>query len=441
MFWLRQDRSIQRIAALCTSSFEPMFAWKLDGAIEFWNAGAERLYGFSALETIGRFRQHILKTRASLAFENMRNALESAKIWSGELHQFRKDGCEVIVDSRVQRFADGTVLEINRDITERRKCEAALHESERLSRLLASIVESSSDAIVSKNLDGVILSWNKAAEHVFGFTAEEAIGQPITMVIPRDRHSEERDILTKIRRGERVDPFETVRQRKDGRLINISLTVSPVRDANGRIIGASKVARDITESKRDQEKIAVLAREAEHRSRNVLATVQAAVKLSRADTVDGLKEAISGRIHAIASVHSLFAESRWIGADISTIAEQELAPYTERDKRQIHISGDPLLLDPNSAQAVAVTLHELATNAAKYGSLSVAKGQIDLQWQQTPDRRVHLLWKEVGGPAVQTPAHRGFGSRIIEQMIAQLNGEARFDWRLEGLLCEIAFPV
>lgn len=441
MFWLRQDRATHRVAALCASSFEPMFAWKPNGAIDFWNAGAERLYGFTASETIGRFRQQILKTKASRPFENMRATLGSTGIWSGELHQVRKDGREIIVDSRVQRFADGTFLEINRDVTERRKSEIAIYESEHASRWLASIVESSNDAIVSKNLDGIILSWNKAAEQVFGFTAKEAVGQPITIVIPKDRLNEEREILTRIRRGELVDHFETIRQRKDGHLIHISLTVSPVKDTDGRIIGASKVARDISVLKRDQEKIAILAREAEHRSRNVLATVQAAVKLSRADTVDGLKDAISGRIHAIANVHSLFAESRWIGADISTIAKRELAPYFERNKDQIHISGDPILLEPNAAQAVAVALHELATNAAKYGSLSVAKGKIDLQWRQKPDRKLHLLWKEVGGPAVQTPTHRGFGSRIIEQMIVQLNGEARFDWQPEGLLCRICFPA
>jgi len=333
-----------------------------------------------------------------------------------------------------------SLSQADRDVAERKRLESALYESDSRLRWLASIVEFSHDAIVSKNLDGIILSWNKGAEYVFGYTAEEAIGQPITIVIPQDRQNEERDILTRIRRGERVDHFETIRQRKDGHLIHISLTVSPVKDVKGNIIGASKVARDITQSKCDQERIAVLAREAEHRSRNVLATVQAAVKLSRADTVDGLKDAISGRVHAIANVHSLFAESRWIGADLLTIAKQELAPYLERSEFEIKIQGEPVLFEPNSAQALAVTLHELATNAAKYGSFSVAKGVICLHWKYTTEGGIYLVWKEEGGPPVQMPTRRGFGSRIIEQMIAQLNGVTRLDWRPEGLVCEITFP-
>ena len=194
-------------------------------------------------------------------------------------------------------------------------------------RWQASIVESSDDAIVSKNLDGVITSWNRGAERVFGYTAAEAVGQPITIVIPQDRQDEERTILTRIRRGKRVDRFETVRRRQHGSLIVVSLTISPVRNAEGKVVGASKIARDITEQKRSQEQIATLAREAEHRSKNLLANVQAIVNLSQASDLDDLKRVIEGRIKALANVHSLFVEARWIGAELSAVATQELAPY------------------------------------------------------------------------------------------------------------------
>src|ERR1700756_3141691 len=126
-----------------------------------------------------------------------------------------------------------------------REIEAALRESEQRLRWLASIIDYSDDAIVSKNLDGIIRSWNSGAERIFGYTASDAVGQPITLVIPQDRQSEEREILTRIRRGERIDHFETVRQHKHGSLIVVSLTVSPVRDANDKIVGASKIARGI----------------------------------------------------------------------------------------------------------------------------------------------------------------------------------------------------
>ena len=294
---------------------------------------------------------------------------------------------------------------------------------------------------MSKNLDGVITSWNKGAERVFGYTAEEVIGKPITIVIPQDRQNEELAILTRIRRGERIDHFETIRQRKHGSLIVVSLTVSPVRNAEGRIVGASKIARDITEQKRSQEQIAALAREAEHRSKNLLANVSAIVKLSQANAPEDLKKAIEGRIQALANVHSLFVDTRWIGAELSSIATQELEPYSATARNRVRIDGPQVLLEPTAAQAVAVTLHELATNAAKYGSLSVADGQVDLKWSQEADGRLNLRWTETGGPALQAPTRKGFGRRIIEQMIAQLAGTAHFDWRAEGLVCEIALRV
>jgi PAS domain S-box-containing protein len=344
----------------------------------------------------------------------------------------------------LDRQANGTVhrlINVATDITERKRVEAALGESEKRLRWLASIVESSDDAIVSKNLDGTITSWNRGAERIFGYTAEEAIGQPITIVIPKDRQDEERTILSRIRRGERIDHFETIRQRKHGSLIAISLTVSPVKNAEGKIIGASKIARDITEQKRSREQISTLAREAEHRSKNLLATVQATVQLSQADTPEGLKRAIEGRILALANVHSLFVETRWIGAELSTIATQELSPYSEKDVWRVQIDGPQVLLEPNAAQVVAITLHELATNAAKYGTLSVPNGHISLKWTHNADGRLVLRWTETGGPVVKIPTHRGFGTRIIERMIGQLKGKARFDWHAEGLVCEITLQV
>ena len=431
----------ERLANLLTLSYEPMLAWRLDGPIEFWNAGAERLYGYTPEEAIGRESHALLQTRFAAGLSVLISELRSAHQWSGELHHTCKDGREVTVDSRMQLLGDGTVLEVNRDVTKHKQIESALRESEQRLRFLASIVESSDDAIVSKNLDGVITSWNKGAERIFGYVAEEAIGRPITIVIPQERLSEEVDILARIRRGERIDHFETIRQRKHGSRIVVSLTVSPVKNAEGRIVGASKIARDITEQKRSQDMIATLAREAEHRSKNLLANVQATVNLSQADTPEGLKQAIEGRIQALANVHSLFVETRWTGAELSTIASRELAPYAERAEGRVIINGPELLLEPNTAQAIAVTLHELATNAAKYGALSVANGRVALNWSHQADEPLRLHWSETGGPAVTAPARKGFGTRIIERMIAQLKGTTNFDWRPEGLVCEITVQV
>lgn len=438
-FVIQMERdSAEHLANLLTLSYEPMLAWKLDGAIDFWNAGAERLYGFASGEAVGTVSHTLLQTKFPIEITEVRSQLRNERRWSGELRHTCKDGHEVIVDSRMQLLGDNTVLEVNRDVTGRKQIEAALRESENRLRWLASIVESSDDAIVSKNLDGIITSWNSGAEHIFGFTAEQAIGQPITIVIPQDRQDEERTILTRIRRGERIEHFETVRQRRHGSLIVVSLTVSPIKNAEGKIIGASKIARDITEQKRSQEQIATLAREAEHRSKNLLATVQATVTLSHADTPEGLKHAIEGRIRALANVHSLFVQTRWIGAELSTVATQELAPYSKEAETRVRIDGPQVLLRPDTAQVITVILHELATNAAKYGALSAAEGQVDLKWSHEADGRLILRWTEMGGPEVQTPTRQGFGTRVIEGMVRQFEGKACFDWRAQGLVCEIA---
>ena len=276
---------------------------------------------------------------------------------------------------------------------------------------------------------------------MFGFTAEEAIGQPILIVIPDDRQHEERDILTRIRRGERIDHFETVRRRKHGSFIHVSLSVSPVRNSEGKIVGASKIARDITEQKRAQEHIATLAREAEHRSKNLLASVQALVNFSQSDTREGLKGSINGRIQALANVHSLFVASRWTGAELTEIVNQELAPYQENNRERVRISGPPILLEPDTAQSIAITLHELATNAAKYGALSTDQGRVEVSWRQNASRPLVINWTETGGPTGQTPTRAGFGSVVMERMIGQLKGNVARDWRPEGLACELTIPL
>ncbi len=321
------------------------------------------------------------------------------------------------------------------DITERKR-------HDEIAQRLSSIVESSDDAIISKNLDGIIASWNNGAQRLFGYAAEEVIGKHITILIPPDHQDEENTIIDRIRRGQRVEHYETVRRRKDGSLVEISLTVSPVKNGQGKIVGASKIARDITVRKRNEEQIALLAREAEHRAKNVLATVQATVQLTQADTPEGVKQAIAGRIQALANVHRLFTQSRWLGADLRSVVSDELAPYCREGEARARIDGPSLLLEPNSAQTIAVTLHELATNAAKYGALSVPAGRIQVEWSRAADGRIVLRWVETGGPLVKPLTRRGFGMRVMESMIReQLQGDVRFDWRAEGLVCELVIPA
>jgi PAS domain S-box-containing protein len=306
---------------------------------------------------------------------------------------------------------------------------------------LAAIVESSDDAIISKDLHGTITSWNKGAERIYGYTFAEAVGKPISIIIPADRQDDEPVILERIRRGERIDHYETVRRRKDGGLIDISLTVSPVRNAKGEIIGASKIGRDITGRKRREAQLATLAREAEHRAKNILSVVQATVHLSHADTAHELKRAIEGRIQALANVICLFVESRWKGAELGELVTQELSPFCQGVRTQCRFSGPKLMLEPKAAQAIAMTLHELGTNAAKYGALSVPNGHLHVEWSQT-EHHIVIRWVETGGPRVKSPTRKGFGTQLMEAMVHdQLGGVISCDWRAEGVACEIVIPM
>lgn len=228
-----------------------------EGRVTFMNAAAESLTGWFQAEAVGLLLQIIFNTineqTRQPAHNPVAKALREGKAAGLANHTdlIAKDGTERAIDGSAAPIRDdegrvvGVVLVI-RDITERKRDEKARAH-------LAAIVESSDDAIISKNLQGIITSWNKSAEKLFGYTAMEAIGQSVTILIPPQHIDEEVLILRKIRKGETIDHYETVRQRKDGTLINISLTVSPIRSETGNIIGASKIARDITERKRAAE--------------------------------------------------------------------------------------------------------------------------------------------------------------------------------------------
>jgi PAS domain S-box-containing protein len=212
-------------------------------------------------------------------------------------------------------------------------------------------------------------------------------------------------------------------------------------DATDNIVRISGVTVDITDRKEAEERQALLAREVDHRARNALALVQSIVRLTRSDTVKSYIAAVDGRIGALARAHTLLAQSRWQGADLCRLVEEELAPYRAAgDDGRIAASGPDVSLEPRTAQTLALALHELSTNAAKYGALSVASGRVGLNWELQPDSLV-LHWSESGGPLAKPPLTPGFGIRVISTSIErQLEGKADFDWRPEGLNCSLRVP-
>ena len=262
------------LAAIVDWSDEAIISVTLDGIITSWNRSAERLFGHKAEEAIGR--NVTLIVPPDLQEEEatiLRRLKRGENIEHFETVRVRKDGSTFDVSLTISPVRDsaGRIIgasRMPRDITQRK-------EAERTTGLLAAIVDSSDDAIISKNLDGVISSWNKSAERMFGYAADEAIGQHITLIIPPDRQQEEAMILERLKRGERVDHFETLRVRKDGTPLDISLTISPVRDGKGRAIGASKVARNITEQKRAEQAL----RESKERLRSFAEGLESEVRL------------------------------------------------------------------------------------------------------------------------------------------------------------------
>jgi PAS domain S-box-containing protein len=324
------------------------------------------------------------------------------------------------------------------DISERKK-------AEEYAARLAAIVKFSDDAIISKNTNGIIQTWNKGAERLFGYEGTEVIGKAINILIPPDRQDEEPTILGRIRRGEHIDHYETVRIRKDGSLVDVSLTVSPLMDASGRIVGASKIARDVTDKRRHEERRQLLINELNHRVKNTLATVQSlAAQTFRGETQTRAFCQFESRLVALSSAHDVLTEENWEGADLRELIGRTISPICVNPQR-VDISGPALRLRPKMALSLSMAFHELCTNAAKYGALVDGGGRIKIGWEVDEvdsERRLRLRWEESDGPRVEKPQHKGFGSRLLERALChELGTQVELTFAPTGVVCEIEAPL
>jgi PAS domain S-box-containing protein len=440
---------------------------------------------------------------------------------------------------------------------------------------LAAIVDSSHDAVVSEDLDGLITSWNRGAERLFGYTSGEMIGRPITTLIPADRHHEEAEILEHFRRAGRVDPFETVRKRRDGSPVDVSVSVSPLKNAAGEVIGASSIVRDITkrkeaelalaerevqlglagkaarvgsfvvdyatllihtspgfaaihrlaeeteeltceewracvfpddlarfealrnrvfterrrelnmeyrivgadgearwveslglvsydgegrptrlvgvhiditERKRAEDQQRRLLAELDHRVKNVLATVQAVAShtMQASSSMEHFVAALGGRIRSMALAHELLSHRRWLGIPLAELVERELAPYTTGSNAEI--GGPEVMLHAEAGPTMATVLHELVTNAAKYGALSVASGRVSIRWRVplngSANDKLVLTWRETGGPLVVPPRKSSYGMQVVRELVPyELGGTVDHVLAPEGAQCRLEIPL
>lgn len=437
----------------------------------------------------------------------------------------------------------------------------------------AAIVSCSSDAIISKSLDGTVQTWNPAAEALFGWSADEIVGQSITRIIPENRLEEERRILESVRQGKIVPRFRTTRLSKDGTEIPIAVTVSPVRDDSGQVVGASKIANDlreqarllaglqekteqftalannipqlawianaqgwiywynqrwfdytgttlqdmegwgwksvhhpdhvdrvvrriqeawdsgepwedtfplkrhdgayrwflsranplkdsdgrvilwcgsntdITEELEARKRIEMLMREVGHRSRNMLATIQAMINRSRHKSSEELADSLIHRIAALKSNQEILDGGDWTGARIVDVVNAQTQHVSDKQRSRIQVVGSQdLIISARHAEALGLAIHELATNADKYGALSTETGTVQIGWQRSDNKEerlsLEIFWSESGGPEVSLPTRRGFGFLLVKQNVeAVFNGEVSFDFRREGIIWSLTCPA
>jgi PAS domain S-box-containing protein len=446
----KAEVAAQRLAAIVKSSDDAIVSKDLNGIIATWNPGAERLFGYTAEEAIGKPVTILIPSdRQDEEIGILNKIRQGERVDHFETVRQHKDGSPVDISLTVSpiKNAEGKVIgasKIARDITDRKKAEV-------VALRLAAIVESSDDAIISKDLNGIITTWNRGAERLFGYAAEETIGKPVTILIPSDRQDEEPAILEQIRRGDPIEHYETIRQRKDGSLFDISLTVSPIKDANRRIIGASKIARDISERKAAQEQQRLIFREMNHRVKNLMTVASTMVTLSArfAATPSDLAEAVTERLVALARAHDLTlpditnAEGHFDRATtLPDLTRNILAPYLTQDHAAVVVKGGDVPVRGKAAMGLALLLHELATNATKYGALTSEWGHVEVDWRVV-ENELKLTWRECGGPLLKgRPENEGFGSLLTRLTVTDhLGGKIVHDWNRNGLTVNVSAPL
>lgn len=430
----------------------------------------------------------------------------------------------------------------------------------------AALVESSDDAIIAKDVNGIVISWNPAAERLFGWTSDEMVGGSIRRLLPEDRQHEEDDILARIDRGDRVGQFMTKRLHKNGDLLDISVTVSPVRDSMGTVVGASKIARnagpylkqqaellqsngrfetlanniaplcwmanpdghlfwysqrwydftgttfeqmdgwgwemvqhsdhldrvksgwvatlqsgeewedtfplrskdgewrwflsrakpirdedgqiirwfgtntDITDQRDQAEQIRLLLMEVNHRSKNMLSTIQALLRRS-IDGNDAFVASFSERIRSMAAHQDMLVKRQWREVPLGELVEGQLGLVSDAPGT-LTVNVPPVSLSPRAAEVIGMALHELATNSLKYGALSVKGGQVAVTGEVTDETALTLTWSESGGPKVSPPTRKGFGNTLINDVPQRFfGGEAGIDFAPEGITWRLVAPL
>ncbi len=325
------------------------------------------------------------------------------------------------------------------DVTDRRRAVES-------SRQLAAIVDSTSDAIISIDAEGLINSWNAGAGKIFGFSAPEMIGKALAAMRDPAQVGKLPDCLAQFRDGASTLHYEMSRLRADGTPVWVSVTESPLRDHSGALLGASSIARDITNRRLAERHRDILVGELNHRVKNSLAIVQAiASQTLRGDvSLPDARSAFGARLRAMSRAHDLLVDANWTGSDLASVIHATIEPHQGEPSR-FTVAGPYVALTPQIAVTFSLALHELSTNAAKYGALSVPEGRVDIAWTINGAADAPQLcwqWAETGGPPAKAPNRVGFGTGLIEKVLPmELFGKVRVSYLESGVVCVLDSPV
>ena len=457
----RAEEHAAHLAAIVAQSADGIISYDLDHRIHSWNHGAEVMFGYTAEEVIG-------KTAVSTIVppERVDESLEllgevgAGKSLSIETQRRRKDGTliEVSITAAPIRDREGRTVgksAIVRDMTDRIQSERALFAAQqRLEAVLEaapigiSFTNDPSCECLTVNPAQLRQYGGKPGDNLSAEAADEhAFGRQIRYWKDgRQLRPEELPLQRAVAENRVIESFEVDVELPDGRRWTAESSAAPIRGRNGEVVAGVVVVADITHRKRAEEHIKLLMAETNHRAKNLLSVVQGIARLTApAADPETFADRLSQRLRALAINQELLVQTNWHGVDFKDLARSQLEPFKGRAATRVQLKGPHVLVSAAAAQAIGMALHELATNAAKYGALSQPEGRLDLKWELTgsgPERQFRIRWCERGGPSVRQPKRRGFGHKVIVDMVEfALGGDVRLAYKEEGVIWAVNAPA
>ena len=379
-----------------------------------------------------------------VSLAELRKFAANGRVGPYEKEYFRKDGTRKWLIFAGSSLGGNGCVEFCVDISARKKVEEALRESEERYR---GVYQHAGTGIAITDMQGRILSCNPAYAKMLGFSEEELLTLNFASLV----HSEDRDADAKEIKSlvaQEIPEFEILNRSvgKGGQIIWVHKHVSLIRDETGRPTNLVALVTDMTERKEAEEQIKLLLREVNHRAKNMLALVQAVARQTIAATPEDFLQRFGERVRALAASQDLLVKHEWRGVDLEELIRFQLAPFADLIGNRVGLNGPALFIPAAAAQALGMAIHELATNASKYGSLSEPNGRVDVRWHfadaENGEQGFVMSWSEWGGPPVVKPARRGFGSKVICLLTeSSLNGAVELDYAPSGLFWRLTCPA